>query len=210
MCINGSVTFQVCTVLVDYSFPKRINCIDSIDCDCGFKYLTAAEQFLCHDTSHVTLVTIHVKILVEGGCSPRVRVSSAARGRGGARVLREDLVVAEVELRRHGLVALLSQHVLAQPPLAGVPDDAARPRVARGLLVLLVLTLDVLRDGAAAALEGAGVVGGVPRYARYLEVETKRYSTSTYIYLEVQCGVNKLFTATFHSSVLHSYLDQQI
>ena len=54
MCINGSVTFQVCTVLVDYSFPKRINCIDSIDCDCGFKYLTAAEQFLCHDTSHVT------------------------------------------------------------------------------------------------------------------------------------------------------------
>ena len=35
-------------------FPKRINCIDSIDCDCGFKYLTAAEQFLCHDTSHVT------------------------------------------------------------------------------------------------------------------------------------------------------------
>ena len=177
MCINGSVTFQVCTVLVDYSFPKRINCIDSIDCDCGFKYLTAAEQFLCHDTSHVTLVTIHVKILVEGGCSPRVRVSSAARGRGGARVLREDLVVAEVELRRHGLVALLSQHVLAQPPLAGVPDHAARPRVARGLLVLLVLTLDVLRDGAAAALESAGVVGGVPRYARYLGVETKRYST---------------------------------
>ena len=210
MCINGSVTFQVCTVLVDYSFPKRINCIDSIDCDCGFKYLTAAEQFLCHDTSHVTLVTIHVKILVEGGCSPRVRITSAARGRGGARVLREDLMVAEVELRRHGLVALLSQHVLAQPPLAGVPDDAARPRVARGLLVLLVLTLDVLRDGAAAALEGAGVVGGVPRYARYLEVETKRYSTSIYIYLEVQCSVNKLFTATFHSSVLHSYLDQHI
>ena len=128
-------------------------------------------------TSHVTLVTVHVKILVEGGCSPRVRVSSAPRGRGGARVLREDLVVAEVELRRHGLVALLPQHVLAQPPLAGVPDDAARPRVARGLLVLLVLTLDVLRHGAAAALEGAGVVGGVPRYTRYLEVETKRYST---------------------------------
>ena len=92
-----------------------------------------------------------------------------------------------------------------------MPDHAARPRVARGLLVLLVLTLDVLRDGAAAALEGAGVVGGVPRYTRYLEVETKRYSTSTYIYfLEVQCSVNKLFTATFHSSVLHSYLDQQI
>ena len=158
-------------------FPKRINCIDSIDCDCGFKYLTAAEQFLCHDTSHVTLVTVHVKILVEGGCPPRVRVCSAPRGRGRARVLREDLVVAEVELRRHGLVALLPQHVLAQPPLAGVPDDAARPRVARGLLVLLVLTLDVLRHGAAAALEGAGVVGGVPRYARYLEVETKRYST---------------------------------
>ena len=67
-------------------FPKRINCIDSIDCDCGFKYLTAAEQFLCHDTSHVTRHMSHVTRDMgppaacpawPGTCGPCSRASAA-------------------------------------------------------------------------------------------------------------------------------------